>query len=273
MAVAFSVPPFAGRGSTLNVTNLDCLMESVTPCIQALYLSQEIYLIKLPGPPNIGEGKPENQNHAIIFTRGEALQAIDMNQDNYLEEALKMRNLLPEFLRNNILVTNVTKYQAIAKEKLPKTVFDYYASGADDQWTLGENRNAFSKILAAGFVVLGLVVRRVDSHAGQPFLDSGVNSVGIATIVGAVVVFSAEIRAELAVVAEKATGGGDGSVAEIEKATQATYKAQTEHKLFLYLYMILLRVGLGLMRNNKTNNGTTKNCKTMNNEYSVDAQQ
>lgn len=28
----------------------------------------------------LGEGKPENQNHAIIFTRGEALQTIDMNQ-------------------------------------------------------------------------------------------------------------------------------------------------------------------------------------------------
>ena len=42
---------------------------------------QEIYRIKLPGPPtDIGEGKPENQNHAIIFTRGEALQTIDMNQ-------------------------------------------------------------------------------------------------------------------------------------------------------------------------------------------------
>ncbi|XP_024979448.1 putative callose synthase 8 [Cynara cardunculus var. scolymus] len=61
-------------------------------------LDQEIYRIKLPGSPNIGEGKPENQNHAIIFTRGEALQAIDMNQDNYLEEAIKMRNLLQEFL-------------------------------------------------------------------------------------------------------------------------------------------------------------------------------
>ncbi|KAF7836581.1 putative callose synthase 8 [Senna tora] len=60
---------------------------------------QVIYSIKLPGPPDIGEGKPENQNHAIIFTRGEALQTIDMNQDNYLEEALKMRNLLQEFLQ------------------------------------------------------------------------------------------------------------------------------------------------------------------------------
>uniref|UniRef100_A0A453EUK6 1,3-beta-glucan synthase n=1 Tax=Aegilops tauschii subsp. strangulata TaxID=200361 RepID=A0A453EUK6_AEGTS len=59
---------------------------------------EEIYRIKLPGKPtDIGEGKPENQNHAIIFTRGEALQAIDMNQDNYLEEAFKMRNVLEEF--------------------------------------------------------------------------------------------------------------------------------------------------------------------------------
>ncbi|KAJ4962108.1 hypothetical protein NE237_022018 [Protea cynaroides] len=62
---------------------------------------QEIYSIKLPGDPKIGEGKPENQNHAIIFTRGEAIQAIDMNQDNYLEEAMKMRNLVEEFRRNH----------------------------------------------------------------------------------------------------------------------------------------------------------------------------
>ncbi|GJM90728.1 hypothetical protein PR202_ga07036 [Eleusine coracana subsp. coracana] len=61
---------------------------------------QEVYRIKLPGPPIIGEGKPENQNHAIIFTRGEALQTIDMNQDNYLEEAYKMRNVLQEFVRH-----------------------------------------------------------------------------------------------------------------------------------------------------------------------------
>uniref|UniRef100_A0A453K181 Glycosyl transferase 48 domain-containing protein n=1 Tax=Aegilops tauschii subsp. strangulata TaxID=200361 RepID=A0A453K181_AEGTS len=59
----------------------------------------EIYRVKLPGKPTeVGEGKPNNQNHAIIFTRGEALQAIDMNQDNYLEESFKMRNLLEEFL-------------------------------------------------------------------------------------------------------------------------------------------------------------------------------
>ncbi|KAK1589242.1 hypothetical protein Q3G72_031874 [Acer saccharum] len=58
---------------------------------------KEIYSIKLPGNPKLGEGKPENQNHAIVFTRGNAIQTIDMNQDNYFEEALKMRNLLEEF--------------------------------------------------------------------------------------------------------------------------------------------------------------------------------
>ncbi|KAK3032507.1 hypothetical protein RJ639_036174 [Escallonia herrerae] len=39
-------------------------------------LDEEIYRIKLPGPPTaIGEGKPENQNHAIIFTREEFRKA------------------------------------------------------------------------------------------------------------------------------------------------------------------------------------------------------
>ena len=68
----------------------------------------EIYRIRLPvnklsNPDHaklgviLGEGKPENQNNAIIFCFGEAIQAIDMNQDNYLFEALKMRNLIDEF--------------------------------------------------------------------------------------------------------------------------------------------------------------------------------
>ena len=60
----------------------------------------ELYRVRLPTNRFssrgviIGEGKPENQNHAVIFCFGEALQTIDMNQDNALAEALKMRNLL-----------------------------------------------------------------------------------------------------------------------------------------------------------------------------------
>ncbi|KAJ6792389.1 callose synthase 12-like [Iris pallida] len=64
---------------------------------QELEREVEIYRVRLPGPLKLGEGKPENQNHAFIFTRGDAVQTIDMNQDNYFEEALKMRNLLEEF--------------------------------------------------------------------------------------------------------------------------------------------------------------------------------
>ena len=56
--------------------------------------------VRLPGDPIIGEGKPENQNHAIIFCHGQYLQTLDMNQDNYMGEAYKMRNLLEGFTGN-----------------------------------------------------------------------------------------------------------------------------------------------------------------------------
>ncbi|KAI9273708.1 1,3-beta-glucan synthase component-domain-containing protein [Sporodiniella umbellata] len=55
------------------------------------------YRIRLPGNPILGDGKSDNQNHAIVFYRGEFLQLIDANQDNYLEECLKIRNILGEF--------------------------------------------------------------------------------------------------------------------------------------------------------------------------------
>ncbi|KAG2448290.1 hypothetical protein HYH02_006874 [Chlamydomonas schloesseri] len=64
--------------------------------------TEELYRVRLPTNRFssrgviLGEGKPENQNHAVIFCFGEALQTIDMNQDNALAEALKMRNLLKE---------------------------------------------------------------------------------------------------------------------------------------------------------------------------------
>ncbi|CAL0322627.1 unnamed protein product [Lupinus luteus] len=64
---------------------------------QQLERDVEIYRVKLSGPLKLGEGKLENQNPAIIFTRGDAVQTIDMNKDNYFEEALKMWNLLEEY--------------------------------------------------------------------------------------------------------------------------------------------------------------------------------
>ncbi|MFS7931875.1 putative 1,3-beta-glucan synthase [Helianthus anomalus] len=96
--------PSYGRSEKVrdNVSYYSVLVKAVPKSADASdrdqNLDQVIYRIKLPGPALLGEGKPENQNHAIIFTRGEGLQTIDMNQDNYMEEAFKMRNLLQEFL-------------------------------------------------------------------------------------------------------------------------------------------------------------------------------
>ena len=55
------------------------------------------YRVRLSGNPILGDGKSDNQNHSIIFYRGEYIQVIDANQDNYLEECLKIRSVLSEF--------------------------------------------------------------------------------------------------------------------------------------------------------------------------------
>ncbi|KAL6843823.1 hypothetical protein ACP4OV_026394 [Aristida adscensionis] len=46
-----------------------------------------------------------------------------------------------------VVITNVSDYEELAKQKLPKMFYDYYAGGAEDQWTLNENKKAFSRIL------------------------------------------------------------------------------------------------------------------------------
>ena len=62
---------------------------------------REVARVRLPGHPIVGEGKPENQNVGLPFTRGSKLMILDMNQDGYFEEALKLRNLLQEFGSGN----------------------------------------------------------------------------------------------------------------------------------------------------------------------------
>uniref|UniRef100_A0AAV1UZM8 FMN hydroxy acid dehydrogenase domain-containing protein n=1 Tax=Peronospora matthiolae TaxID=2874970 RepID=A0AAV1UZM8_9STRA len=42
---------------------------------------------------------------------------------------------------------NVLEFQEFAREYLPKTAYDYYASGADDMVTLRENRRAFQRLV------------------------------------------------------------------------------------------------------------------------------
>ncbi len=39
----------------------------------------------------------------------------------------------------------VEDYEPVARERLPRDVYDYYAGGAGDEWTLAENRRAFER--------------------------------------------------------------------------------------------------------------------------------
>jgi 4-hydroxymandelate oxidase len=39
----------------------------------------------------------------------------------------------------------VDDYEPVARERLPKNVYDYYAGGAGEEWTLAENRRAFDR--------------------------------------------------------------------------------------------------------------------------------
>lgn len=41
------------------------------------------------------------------------------------------------------LILTVDDYEPLARERLPRDVYDYYAGGAGDEWTLAENRRAF----------------------------------------------------------------------------------------------------------------------------------
>jgi 1,3-beta-glucan synthase len=55
------------------------------------------FRIELPGFPILGHGKSDNQNCAVVFTRGEILQMIDANQEAYFESALFLPMALQEF--------------------------------------------------------------------------------------------------------------------------------------------------------------------------------
>jgi 1,3-beta-glucan synthase len=66
------------------------------------------FRVQLSGNPILGDGKSDNQNHCIIFYRGEYIQLIDANQDNYLEECLKIRSVLAEF--EEMTTDNVSPY-------------------------------------------------------------------------------------------------------------------------------------------------------------------
>ena len=55
----------------------------------------------------------------------------------------EQKNLVREMV---LIATNVCDYKELTKQKLPRMVYDYYALGAEDQHTVWENKEAFSRI-------------------------------------------------------------------------------------------------------------------------------
>lgn len=74
-----------------------CLTNGYAKVNPSTGLRKPLLKIRLSGNPILGDGKADNQNHSLIFYRGEYIQVIDANQDNYLEECLKIRSVLSEF--------------------------------------------------------------------------------------------------------------------------------------------------------------------------------
>lgn len=87
-------------GKLDKIAYFSCLIDG--SCTKTSNGREPKFRIRLPGQPILGDGKADNQNHSLIFTRGEYLQLIDANQDNYIEECLKVRSVLAEFEEQTI---------------------------------------------------------------------------------------------------------------------------------------------------------------------------
>ncbi|KAK7838117.1 peroxisomal (s)-2-hydroxy-acid oxidase glo4 [Quercus suber] len=55
---------------------------------------------------------------------------------------------------------NVNEFQELAREVLPKMYYDFYAGGAEDQYTLKENVEAFHRIMIRPRILVD--VSRID---------------------------------------------------------------------------------------------------------------
>eukprot|EP00915_Cephaloidophora_sp_WS-2016_P007022 GHVH01009487.1.p1 GENE.GHVH01009487.1~~GHVH01009487.1.p1 ORF type:complete len:1740 (+),score=202.61 GHVH01009487.1:126-5345(+) len=169
--------------------------------------------VNWPRYPVVGPGKPENQNHACIFARGELIQAIDMNMDFHLEEAVKVRNLLQEFayhpemailgFREHVFtigVSSISDYMALQEKTFVTNsqrgyahplrarmhyghpdIFDRFFTITQGGMSKSSNGLHLSEDVFAGFnaVMRGRTIRHVDYvHAGKG-RDVGLNQISM----------------------------------------------------------------------------------------------
>ncbi|KAK7205731.1 glucan synthase [Myxozyma melibiosi] len=132
------------------------------------------FRIQLSGNPILGDGKSDNQNHALIFYRGEYIQLIDANQDNYLEECLKIRSVLAEF--EEMTPDNTNPY--IPGE--PASEFNPVAILGAREYIFSENIGILGDIAAGKEQTFGTLFARTLAqiggklHYGHPDFLNGV---------------------------------------------------------------------------------------------------
>ncbi|CAI6338870.1 unnamed protein product [Periconia digitata] len=132
------------------------------------------FRIQLSGNPILGDGKSDNQNHSIIFYRGEYIQLIDANQDNYLEECLKIRSVLAEF--EEMTTDNVSPYTP----GLPNTNFNPVAILGAREYIFSENIGILGDVAAGKEQTFGTMFARTLAqiggklHYGHPDFLNGI---------------------------------------------------------------------------------------------------
>ncbi|KAF9962526.1 1,3-beta-D-glucan synthase [Mortierella alpina] len=119
------------------------------------------FQIRLPGNPILGDGKSDNQNHSVIFARGEYVQLVDANQDNYLEEALKIRNVLGEFEQMDTPVHSPYSPQVSAKD-VPEPV----AIVGAREYIFSENIGVLGDVAAGKEQTFGTLTQRMMAKIG-----------------------------------------------------------------------------------------------------------
>ena len=132
------------------------------------------FRIQLSGNPILGDGKSDNQNHAIIFYRGEYIQLIDANQDNYLEECLKIRSVLAEF--EEMTTENISPYTSGFENPQPNPV----AIVGAREYIFSENIGVLGDIAAGKEQTFGTLFARTLAsiggklHYGHPDFLNGI---------------------------------------------------------------------------------------------------
>ncbi|KAH7140989.1 1,3-beta-glucan synthase component-domain-containing protein [Dactylonectria macrodidyma] len=134
------------------------------------------FRIRLSGNPILGDGKSDNQNHALIFHRGEYIQLVDANQDNYLEECLKIRSVLAEFEEIGPESDNPYDANADGKEKPSQPVAILGAR----EYIFSENTGVLGDIAAGKEQTFGTLFARTLAqlggklHYGHPDFLNGI---------------------------------------------------------------------------------------------------